>query len=418
MKRNKSLSVRLRGIPLGILEQTQDGKLRFEYLDSAPVPISQSLPLSRKRYGNVLCETYFGGLLPESVNARQAIAAKYGANPNNTFSLLASIGHDCAGAVSLVSINTPVVPDGSNVLKAVQLSDSDLEKHIIDLPQKPLFMGVRGLRLSLAGVQEKAAVCVRNNKICLPANETPTTHILKPAIKQFDSTVQNEYICMKAASELGIPVPDVDIRKASSQQYLLIERFDRRFLNNNHIVRIHQEDFSQALGARQKYERFEGPGLKNCFDLLLRSTIPAIDRNRLMEMVVFNFIIRNADAHAKNFALLYDELGNFRIAPFYDILCTQIYEDLTHDMSMKIGDQYKFNKVTVEDWQLFCQRAELSFPILRRIVENQSRNLPIILRQLDDVLKKTEFKTAFTSRLCKQVEKNCQALRQRFKFEK
>jgi len=239
----KSLSVRLSGIPLGILEQTDEGALRFEYLDIAKVPISQGLPLTQKTYGNINCEAYFAGLLPESIEARMAIATKYSVSPNNTFGFLACIAHDCAGAISLVTLDTPILPDEIHALKTVDLLDTELEEHIVDLPYQPFFMGVDGLLISLAGVQEKAAVCVLDNKICLPLEDTPTTHILKPPIKRFRSTVQNEYLCIKAASALGLSVPNVEMRKAGIHEYLLVERFDRRFSNANHIVRIHQEDF-------------------------------------------------------------------------------------------------------------------------------------------------------------------------------
>ncbi len=272
------------------------------------------------------------------------------------------------------------------------------------------------MRLSLAGVQDKAAVCVVNNKISLPAKDTPTTHILKPALKRFEHTVENEYLCLRAAAQLDIPTAKAEIHKVRSQTFLLVERFDRRFLDNKHIVRIHQEDFCQALSARQKYERFEGPGLKSCFDLLLNSSVPVIDRNKLMEVVVFNFLMGNADAHAKNFALLYDDDGQFRIAPFYDLLCTQVYDGLTGDMSMKVGDQYKFHKVTVKDWELLCKKSQISFPALRSIIDNQSNNLPAIVSDLADDIKNSKSKTAFTAKLCKQIEKNCKTIRRQFEF--
>jgi serine/threonine-protein kinase HipA len=89
----KTLSVRLYGLPIGTLQQTNEGKLRFEYLEDTGHALSMSLPRDRQRYGNMPCETYFGGLLPESADARKAIARMFDANPNNTFSLLAAIGY-------------------------------------------------------------------------------------------------------------------------------------------------------------------------------------------------------------------------------------------------------------------------------------------------------------------------------------
>ena len=82
-------------------------------------------------------------------------------------------------------------------LKGKVLSESELHQHIQELPRKPLFLGVEGLRLSLAGAQDKAAVCLIDNKIALPINGCPTTHILKPEIRGYEGIVQNEYLCLK-----------------------------------------------------------------------------------------------------------------------------------------------------------------------------------------------------------------------------
>jgi serine/threonine-protein kinase HipA len=406
MKEN-ILSVRLHGIPVGTLKQTRDGKLRFEYLEDATRAVSLSMPLNQRRYGNIPCETYFGGLLPESVSARRAIARKFDVNPRNTFSLLRVIGCDCAGAISFQATDDPVEADSVHEVQAEPVPEAVLAEHIRELPQKPLFIGVDGLRLSLAGMQEKAAVCVVDGQVCLPVRRTPTTHILKPSIKDYPATVQNEYLCLRAAGRLGLSVPAVEIRCAENETYLLVKRYDRRFDNKKRILRLHQEDFAQATGSREKYQRYGGPGLKECFDLLLKSSLPVFDRNMLMEAVVFNCLIGNADAHAKNFAILHDKPGDVRLAPFYDILCTQAYSNLTPDMSMKIGSHYILDEVTTRDWEDFCKQAGLSFPVLRNMLRRQAETLPDIVRDECSLLKSGEFDSEVATQIVEQVERNC-----------
>ncbi|HEY9869473.1 MAG TPA: type II toxin-antitoxin system HipA family toxin [Candidatus Obscuribacterales bacterium] len=400
------LSVRLYGIPIGTLLQTQEGKMRFEYCEGAKHALSLSMPLTKRKYGNVPCEAYFGGLLPESEEARRAIGRILRANPNSTFSLLQAIGNDCAGAVSLHTPDVPVEADTSHEMGMKPLSDTALAQHIRELPQKPLFIGVEGLRLSLAGVQEKAAVCMINGRIGLPIRGTPTTHILKPAIDRYPGSVPNEYLCLKVAKALGLPVPNAEIRRAEDQVYLLVERYDRSVDEGKGILRLHQEDFCQALGVKEKYQRYGGPTLRDCFDLLLNSSLPVVDRNILMQAVVFNFLIGNADAHGKNFAMLYDSHGKARLAPFYDILCTQVYEDLSTEMCMKIGESYDFMEVAMDDWEKLCYQTGFSFPVLKRMMGKMSDEISTALVKERAQLGSTEFDTDLADKMVAQVERN------------
>jgi serine/threonine-protein kinase HipA len=327
MKKNQ-LSVRLNGEQVGILEQTPTGKMAFTYDSSATQVISIGMPIREEPYSDIKTEAYFGGLLPESETVKKIIGIKYGISHNNNFSLLKAIGYDCAGAISCDRIDHPYATQNTFPLQGKIITDDELCKHIIELPQKPLFMDdMNGLRLSLAGAQDKAAVCLINNQVALSENGCPTTHILKPSSSHFEGLAENEYFCLRIAKRIGLPVPDIQLRKAKNITYLLIERYDRR-VTDNHVRRIHQEDFCQALGilTPKKYQNEGGPGFKECFDLLKNTAQPAIDRNLLASALVFNYLICNMDAHGKNFSLLHHTQANIRLAPFYDMICTRVYD--------------------------------------------------------------------------------------------
>src|SRR5208282_2736915 len=94
-----------------------------------------------------------------------------------------------------------------------------------------------------------------------------------------------------------------------------------------------------------------GPSLKQCFALLRDvSSAPVIDLTRLLEAVIYNYLVGNNDAHGKNFSLLYrgvaTENPETRLAPLYDIVSTVYYPELSPDMAMKIGGEYLSEKVT------------------------------------------------------------------------
>lgn len=360
------LSVRLNEEPLGYLDLVGGSKMRFAYLPSASRPLSLSMPVRDTPYANRACEAFFGGLLPESPHARQELSRLLHVGIKNSFGILEALGYDCAGAVSIRGIDEPVLESALHKLDGTSISTSDLGQLLRELPQRPLLAGTNGMRISLAGAQEKAAVCLLDNEILLPANGSPTTHIIKPRInssKILDS-VANEYFCMTLAKLSGLETPVVEMRAADGIDFLLIQRYDRKWVDSEQILRIHQEDFCQAMGIVpwDKYQIDGGPTLQKSFELLKHTKIPAINRAKLLNLVIFNYLIGNCDAHGKNFSLLHDDDGNTRLAPVYDLMNTSIYPEVDTRLAMSIGGASQADKVYKSNWEKFCKDIGLSFP--------------------------------------------------------
>lgn len=375
---DKQLSVRLHGTPIGTLMQTPLGKMNFVYEKNAKQAISIGMPLSDETYYEEQCEAFFGGLLPESETTKKLIGKQFGINPNNSFSLLKAIGYDCAGAISFHHLSDPINLQTALPLVGKTISDKELYQHIKELPRKPLFLGLDGLRLSLAGVQDKAAVCLIDGKIALPEQGCPTTHILKPSSTGLDGIVENEYFTLRVAKHIGLAVPEVEIRQIKDISFLLIERYDRSV--QNHLVeRIHQEDFCQALGivSANKYQREGGPGFKECFALLENTTQPAVDRNKLLAGVVFNYLTGNMDAHSKNFSLLHRSSSQIGLTPFYDMICTLAYPDLTTKMAMKIGSKYQNEEIFPRHFEQLCQEIQYSYLGLKQLINKLANSILI-----------------------------------------
>ncbi|MDR3244791.1 MAG: type II toxin-antitoxin system HipA family toxin [Elusimicrobiota bacterium] len=382
---DKKLSVRLFGEEAGILEQDKYGDMSFTYCDNAKTAISHSLPLEKKTFTQKECRPYFNGLLPENEYIRKKIAGMFGISANNDFSILKAIGHDCAGALSLHNLEEPVKNVDFIQLEGITQTEESLAKYIEQLPEKPFFMEMdNDIRLSLAGIQNKASITLIDNEVCLPKNNTPSTHILKPLMSKYKDTVLNEYICMSLASTMGINASNVEIRSANNIAYLLIERYDRE-VKDAKVKRIHQEDFCQALGilSINKYQADGGPGYKQCFELLNITQIPATDRLTLIKMLMFNYLIGNNDAHGKNFSLLYKNKKPI-LSPAYDLLSTESYPDLTKKMAMKIGSTYKKEWTNADNWKAFCEEIEYSFPAFKKEFLNMCEKLP---HTLDETIK-------------------------------
>lgn len=378
----KQLSVRLNWIEVGILSLV-NGKMEFNYNENAKQQISLSLPLQKEPFKEKVCRAYFGGLLPENRNMREKLAQKYNININDDFKLLEAIGKDCAGAISFHQIDELESVEKDYKIDGTILSDRELKKLIEELPYRPYM----GKRLSLAGAQEKTAVCLIDNKIALPSENVPTTHILKTALPTYIQSIQNEYICMKTAKEIGLDVADVQIRKVDNVEFLLIERFDRFKTidgsSNISYQRILQEDFAQILGV-QSQDKYKVT-FKDCLTVLNQTKSPALSKNKFIKQVVFNYFIGNSDAHAKNFSIYWLKNG-VCLTPAYDLLCSSIY-DCDQRIAMKIGKAKFYADITQKDWELFAQQLEVSPKVVFGELERQKN---LIVPTLEKITKELD----------------------------
>jgi serine/threonine-protein kinase HipA len=372
------LNVYFRGHLVGRLWLDERRRFVFEYDagwlgQKGVIPLSLSLPLRREPYIDDSARPFFANLLPES-EIRKVIARQLRISEENDFAILREIGGECAGAVSVLPEDSfPQENPGYR-----ELDEEELDRIIAELPRRPFLVGEKGVRLSLAGAQNKLPIYMEGNRIFIATGNAPSTHILKPLIQGLAETVENEAFCMMLASRMSLSVPKVTIRPGRDRLYI-VERFDREREKDGKILRLHQEDFCQALGVLpdQKYEGEGGPSLARCFGLLKeKSTSPAADQKALLSWVIFNFLIGNADAHAKNLAILYTVRGP-RLAPFYDLICTRVYPDLTDRMAMRIGGENRPDWIQSRHWERFS--AEINIKprlVLQTLREMAQRIIP------------------------------------------
>ena len=372
----RSLDIFWNGRIVGRYDLLDDGSELFSYdgsyLESADAaPISYSLPLRADPYGKRQLRPFFARLLPEE-SQRQRIAAYLGLAESDDFSMLEAIGGECAGALEIIPHGKS--PHG-NADALSPCDDHRLFEIVKSLPYRPMLAGETGLRLSLAGAQSKLPVVFRDGHFYLPENGTPSTHILKPELSEwFKGIVANEHCCMTLARAIGIPAAETKRIDVGDIPCLLVTRYDRAVdSRSGGVRRIHQEDFCQALGRapEQKYQSDGGPLAREIVRLIRDgwSTTPAKDILAFVDLVVFNAIIGNADAHGKNYSMLYD--GRIRrLAPGYDLVSTVFWPALASAPAMKIGGSDSINSILSGHWRKFAQETGVSFAALRSRIKH------------------------------------------------
>lgn len=364
-----------------------EGRLHFQYsqewlsrVDARE--LSSALPLQAAPFDDQQIRPFFAGLLPEG-QLRRLIAQQFQVSGQNDFALLERIGGECAGAVTLLAPGQALAsPEASNDVQ--WLSDEELSAILDELPHRPMLAGKDGLRLSLAGAQDKLPVVFDGTRIGLPRHQTPSSHILKPPIHGLEATVHNEAYCLALAGAMQLNPAKAQVVCVLGRQFLLVERYDRVVDKAGQRLRLHQEDFCQALGVvpEMKYQNEGGPSLAQCFDLVRRITRPSAPQIlRLLDYVIFNALIGNHDAHAKNFSLLYKEKHPV-LAPCYDTLSTAVYPSLTAKMAMKIGSKYKFSEIQERHWNQFTEDIGLGKAQAKKRILSLAKSLAPTARQL------------------------------------
>lgn len=375
-----ALDVFLHDDRVGELRRLSGAKLQFTYTArwtrEHSQPISLSLPVREEPYDDRECRPFFSGLLPEG-EFLKSIARRFHVSAGNAFAVLAEIGGECAGAIALSAAGQ--APPFRDAPPPEWLDEKKLGILLAELPDRPLLASPgeddEGIRLSLAGSQDKLPVLWQENRIGITRGRPPSTHIIKVPLRSVADMVANEAYCMALAATAGFSTAEAMPIAAAEKEGLLVHRYDRvSTADGDEVRRIHQEDFCQALGydPEEKYQAHGGPGITECAGLIrAHSAAPGPDVFAFLDALVFNLLIGNADAHSKNYSLLLEGDEAPRLAPFYDLLSTRVYgRRFNRKMAMKYGGEYRPDRVRGRHLDRLA--ADLGIPprgVRRRVAE-------------------------------------------------
>ena len=349
-----------RMVPVGSIDggdyRTAQFSYMDEYLDEAnAVPVSISLPLQRERFSAGQTRQFFEGLLPEGFT-RRSVAQWLHLDENDYLSILYQLGRECLGAVR-------VLKEGETQAASYEMITKQQVKALAAEGAQKSAEIVSKSHLSLTGASGKVGLYydTAGNQWYLPHGTAPSTHIVKQSHVRLEGIVTNEQLSMMTAAKCGIEVPEsfiIDLGSGEDNEVLYAtRRYDRTFEGAADTIsgllaplRLHQEDFSQALGisSANKYEKEHTGYMRRMFELLRQfSSNPIVDQGKLWDIIVFCYLLGNTDAHVKNFSLLYGrDLRSIRLAPAYDLVSTTVYESSTREMSFYIGNALLIDEIT------------------------------------------------------------------------
>lgn len=312
---------------------------------------------------------FFENLLPEG-QALDVAAQTLRVSKANRYALLRGLGNEASGAVRIVDPQAPAVPSRLRPVPTDELSE-----RIRNRQDVPFSVWDNTVRLSIAGYQDKLAVLERDGAWYLvDGGDYASTHILKPEplAPSMAGLTSNEFVCMRLAEAVGLPAAPVRLVHVP-EPVLVVERFDRS-VKAGGVGRIHVIDACQALGVgpTMKYERPFGDGrdvaemrngvrLESLFNLKHYAQTPASFKPHLLRWVIFQVLIHNYDAHAKNISFHWTGWG-LSIAPAYDLVNVGIYDAgrVAQSFAMAVGDAFSTEELTAYHWAFMAQECGIA----------------------------------------------------------
>jgi serine/threonine-protein kinase HipA len=367
------LAVLLYGQVVGRLDRTARGALpTFSYDDayvaSGGVPLSLRLPIAPTTYPEHRVEPYLRGLLPENRETLGRWAERLGVAADDIFAFLAEMGWECPGAVQFCRFeDVEELLSRNGEYKPV--SDTHLAERLRELVDEPASWTMPGEHWSLGGQQEKFALTSLAGQWHEAHGSAATTHIIKPGIKILRHQALVEHLSMEAASDLGVDVAASRIVQFDDQWALVVERFDRIIGGDGSVVRVHQEDFCQALGRlpEAKYESRGGPRLTDMAGVVRKwSPQREDDLMALADFAAINLVAGAPDGHSKNISLLLAHDGQRRIAPLYDLATGLSYDrgSVERSVALSIGGERIFSRIRRRQWEKAARTLGLGSDLL------------------------------------------------------
>jgi serine/threonine-protein kinase HipA len=191
---------------------------------------------------------------------------------------------------------------------------------VVDSKDPELFRRLQDLFLArsfVSGVQPKVLA-----RLVEKSSFVPRDYIVKTWGNECPRLAENEYFCMTAARRAGISVPHFEL--SADSRLFVVERFD--IDRYGHILGFEELCALQGKNAADKYSgSYEGAARTVGAFASDDFAISAFEG--FFSMLALSMLLRNGNAHLKNFGILYSlDRQSRELAPCYDVVTTATYD--------------------------------------------------------------------------------------------
>ena len=287
--------------------------------------ISLSLPNSKKFYTyEYRFPPYFETFLPEGYLYeifKNMLTKEYGYIDD--YLIFSKLAPNIKSRVSFKSDFSKMDFDFLDIENIVENDSSDTFKKLLDT-----FLN----KNAISGVQPKT-VALLKNKETLHIKE----YIIKTWGEEFPHLAENEYFCLKACQKAGIEIPKITLSK--NKKFLIVENFifkEGQTLGFEEIL---------SLQDKNRDNKYDGSYEQVANNIYQFTTQKKESLTAYYKIVVMNYLLKNGDAHLKNFGLLFhDDFSHIWLSPAYDVVNTTSYIYQDKPALMMHGKKVWFNK--------------------------------------------------------------------------
>ncbi|MCC6270554.1 MAG: HipA domain-containing protein [Microbacteriaceae bacterium] len=381
------------------LLRDRDG-VTFRYVDSylhgQGRSVATTLPKTtgevRTRGGSV--PAFFAGLLPEG-RRLEALPTSLKTSPDDEYSMLLAIGHDCVGDVRVLAEGVELL---SHTTTTFMWSPEDVS--FDEILETSLAQGASSREKSISGVQDKLS----DSMISLPVAKDAGGAILKLNPSGHPLIVENEAYVLDMARAAGLRVPIATlVRDRNGRSGLVVERFDRQRSKDGMVRRIAQEDAVQ-LANRLPADKYRMTTTE-VFDVVLNVvTAKPVSAENLLRQFAFSYVVGNGDLHAKNVSVFFDPESIWSVAPAYGLVSTIPYGDDRMALDLDGRDRNLTGSTILK----FGLRNKLNERVIRRMIDEITEGI----EPLVDTLGTIGYSEKKTTHLQREITQRISQLRQ------
>ncbi len=185
---------------------------------------------------------------------------------------------------------------------------------------------------AISGVQPKT-VALLKDKETLHIKE----YIIKTWGEEYPYLAENEYFCLKACERAGIKIPHITLSK--NKKFLIVENFifeEMKILGFEEIL---------SLQEKNRNKKYDGSYEQVAKTIYQFATQKKESLTAYYKTMVMNYLLKNGDAHLKNFGLLFNnDFTHIWLSPTYDVVNTTSYIYQDKPALMMQGKKVWFDK--------------------------------------------------------------------------
>lgn len=287
---------------------------------------------------------FFSNLLPEG-RLRELVAARLDVAPEREFFLLACLGEDLPGNVRAV-VQSPLSEDQATPNPSEPQADAS------------------PLKFSLAGVQPKLSMVREGRGMTLPVSGRGGDWIVKLPGNRFRGVPENEFATMSWAALVGLDVPPVELIPMTEVRglppglvnedgmALAVRRFDRPSEGS----RVHIEDFAQVRNVYPDSRAKYGSTNYETIGKIILHIAGQASFEEFIRRLAFIVVSANADAHIKNWSLIYPDGVRPQLSPAYDLVSTIEFID-PDALALNLAKTKAWEKLSLDLFANFAKRV-------------------------------------------------------------